>query len=108
LGSFSEPSSGGEEESLDDSDESRTPTTYARFDGPKDLHRFLDNDDLLGGTNSDSDYYIDPSQECFMCDGDPATRDTETPNVHTPINAVVAPAMQGEAPLALQPRESHL
>jgi hypothetical protein len=49
LGSFLEPSSGGEEESLDDSDESRTPTTYARFDGPKDLHRFLDNDDLLGG-----------------------------------------------------------
>jgi hypothetical protein len=44
-----------------------------------------------------------------MCDGDHAARDTEeTPSVHTPINVVVAPTVQGEAPLALQPGESHL
>jgi hypothetical protein len=70
---------------------------------------FLDNDDLLGGTDSDSDYYVDPSRECFMCDGDPAAKDSEeTPSVDTPINTVVAPVVQGEAPLAPQPGESYL
>jgi hypothetical protein len=94
---------------LADSDESRISTTYARFDGLEDLRRFLDNDDLLGGTDSDSDYYVDPSRECFMCDGDPTAKDSEeTPSVHTPINVVVAPVVQGGAPLAPQPGESHL
>jgi hypothetical protein len=109
LGPFSESSSDDKEESLADFDESQISIAYAGFNGPEDLRRFLDNDDLLGGTDSDSDYYVDPSRECFMCDGDPAARDSEeTPSVHTPINAVVAPVVQGRAPLALQPRESHL
>jgi hypothetical protein len=107
LGPFSESSSVDKEENLADSDESRISTAYVGFDGSKDLCRFLDNDDLLGGT--DSDYYVDPSRVCFMCDGDPAARDSEeTPSVHTPINVVVAPVVQGGAPLAPQPGESHL
>jgi hypothetical protein len=61
LGPFSESSSDDKEESLTDSDESRISTAYPGFDGPKDLHCFLDNDDLLGGTDSDSDYYANPS-----------------------------------------------
>jgi hypothetical protein len=97
---FSESSS-DDKESLADSDESWTSTAYAGFDGLEDLRCFLDNDDLLGGTDSDSDYNADPSRECFMCDGDPAARDSEeTPSVHTPINAVVVPAVQGGAPPA--------
>jgi hypothetical protein len=109
LGPFLESSSDDKEESLADFDESRISTAYAGFDGPKDLRRFLDSDDLLGGTDSDSDYYVNPSRECFMCDGDPTTRDfEETPSVRTPINAIVAPVLQGGAPLAPQPGESHL
>jgi hypothetical protein len=109
LGPFSESSLDDKEESLADSNESQTSTAYAGFDGPEDLRRFLNNDDLLGRTDSDSDYYVDPSRECFMCDGDPAARDSEeTPSVHTPINVVVAPMVQGGAPLAPQPGESHL
>jgi hypothetical protein len=109
LGPFLESSSDDNEESLTDSDESQISTAYPRFDGPEDLRRFLDNDDLLGGTDSDSDYYDDPSRECFMCDGDPAARDSEeTPSVHTPINAVGAPVVQCGALLAPQPGESYL
>jgi hypothetical protein len=94
LGPFSESSSDDKEESLVDSDESRISTTYAAFDGPEDLRRFLDNDNLLGGTDSDPNYSVDPSRECFMCDGDPAARDyEETPSVHTPINTIVAPVV---------------
>jgi hypothetical protein len=44
-----------------------------------------------------------------MCDGDPTARDSkETPSVHTPINAVGAPRVQGGPPLAPQPGESYL
>jgi hypothetical protein len=92
LGPFSESSSDDKEESLVDFDESRISTTYAGFDVLEDLRRFLNNDNLLGGTDSDPDYYVDPSRECFMCDGDPTARDyEETPSVHTPINTIVAP-----------------
>jgi hypothetical protein len=94
LGPFSESSLNDKEESLSHSNESRISTAYAEFDGPEDLHRFLGNDDLLGRTDSDSDYYVDPSRECLMCDGDPTARDSEeTPSVHTPINIVVAPVV---------------
>jgi hypothetical protein len=44
---------------LTDFDESRISTAYPGFDGSEDLLCFLDNDDLLGRTNSD--YYTDPS-----------------------------------------------
>jgi hypothetical protein len=43
------------------SDESRISTAYVEFDDPEDLRCFLDNDDPLGGTDSDSNYYVDPS-----------------------------------------------
>jgi hypothetical protein len=44
-----------------------------------------------------------------MCDGDPIARDSEeTPSVHTPINAMGAPVVQGGAPLVSQTKESYL
>jgi hypothetical protein len=109
LGPFSESSLDDKEESLTDSDESRISTAYVGFDGSEGLRCFLDNDNLLGGTDSDSNYYVDPSRECFMCDGDPTSRDSEeTPSVHTPINVVIAPVVQGGAPLAPHLGESYL
>jgi hypothetical protein len=109
LGPFSESSSDDKEESLTNFDENRISTAYPGFDSPEDLRRFLNNDNLLGGTDFDSDYYADPSRECFMCDGDLDTRDSEeTPSVHTPINVVGAPVVPNGALMAPQLWESYL